>query len=307
MIKNFFKNNPGLKLLCLVLAVFSWYALKSEELMDKTVRVVVSPKISDNMYLLKTKPAYVQVVVTGSRRVIKEMGNFPYSIDINLSKEKEPKTFQNYLKESDFTFPETVRILKIDPEKIEIELDRLVSKYVMIQANTEGVVSPNYELARIDLIPARVKIEGPEKILNKIEVLKTENINIDGMNTNFIQEIQLVPPFSDFRASQKTVKAYVTINKSKMEKIFEGIPVRVLQPVGIMKKCSIKPSDVTLTVSASALDFQGAGKGDFTAYVDIGGLTGGVYELPVVTVKKDAYKLVEIKPKSAEVTISGAE
>lgn len=302
MIKDYFRTNLGIKIACLCLAYFFWYALKNEETMEKTVRVYVSPKISDNMYLINVQPASVEVTLTGSRRTIKDMGNFPYSIEIDLSKETEAKIFQNYLKESDFSFPQQVKITKIDPDKVDIELDRLDSQYVPVEVVTEGRVASNYELDQINLIPSRIKVTGPEKILKKTTLLKTDKVNIENMNTNFIQEVQIVPPFPGFKANQ-SVKAFITINKSKEEKVFDNIPVRIMQSSGASTKCTIKPSEVSLKISASTVDFQGASKDDFTAYVDINGLGNGSYELPVIIVKKDLFKLIEVNPKSVEVTV----
>lgn len=302
MIKRFLANNMAIKTACLILAVFMWYALKNEEMMTKTVEVYISPKINESMYLVNINPVSVHVTLSGSRKDLKDMQNYGYSVELDLTKELEPKIIQNELKESDFSFPEHFNITSIVPQTIDVEIDRLTSKYLPVEAVTEGMVAANHVLGQIDLIPSRLKVDGPEKKLSALTTLKTEKIKIEGMNTNFIQEVNVIPPFTGYKTNQ-AVKAIITITKSKEEKNFENIPVRILQPVGLFYKCTVKPSEISLKVSASTFDFQGISNEDFTAYVDITGLENGVYELPVIIVKKDAFKLIEVNPKSVEVTV----
>ncbi len=302
MIKKFLMNNTAIKIACLILAVFMWYALKNEETMTKTMEVYLSPKIHESMYLVNISPVSVHVTLSGSRKAIKDMQNFGHSMELDLTKELEPKIIQNELRESDFSFPENFNITSIVPQKIDVEIDRLGSKYLPVEAVTGGMVAANHVLGQIDLIPSRIKVDGPEKILATLVSLKTEKINIENMNTNFIQEVNVIPPFTGYKTNQ-SVKAIITINKSKEEKIFENIPVRILQPVGLFYKCTVKPSEISLKVSASTFDFQGISSDDFSAHVDITGLQAGVYELPVIIMKKDAFNLIEVNPKSVEVTV----
>ncbi|EKD27683.1 MAG: hypothetical protein ACD_79C00635G0002 [uncultured bacterium] len=295
-------NNIGIKITCLILSFFLWYALRNEELITTTVNIQIVPKINGKMFLMNMSPEQIQITLQGSRKIIKEMPTTPYILNLDLKNELQPKIFTNVLKENDFAFDPRLSVIKIFPEKVEVEIDKLVEKSVEVEAVTEGTVAPNYDLTQVKLIPSRIKIIGPEKILDKMEFIKTEKISIEGMTTNFIQDVQIVSPFKGF-IDREPIKAFISISKSKEEKIFEKIPVFVMHPVDFFNKCKISPSEISIKVSASVLDFQGVDKIDFRAFVDISGLAKGTYELPVAVVKNDIFKLMEVFPKSVEVVI----
>jgi YbbR domain-containing protein len=301
--KDFIFHNWTIKVLCVVFSGFLWYALKVEETIMKTIPVYVSPKISSTMFLVSATPTSVNVIVSGRRRVLQNLETRPFSVEVDLSVEKEPKTFQRYFKEESFSFNPQVKILEINPEKVDVELDRLTEKTFNIQPTIEGHVSANFELTEVKLFPSRLKIRGPEKIFAQIQSLAIEKINVQGMSTNFMQQVALIPPYEGFHHSEK-IQVFVNIVKSKEEREFKNSPVRVLQPAGKNYKCVLTPTSVSFKVSASRADFQNIQDQDFIPFVDISGFSPGVrYELPLNFVKKEAFKVVEMLPQSVEVQI----
>jgi hypothetical protein len=296
-------NNFGIKLVCLLLSFFLWYALKDEQTVTETLRVDIEAQVGEDMFLMDVEPPYVELSLQATRRTMKKLPPPPYRHFVDLSGKTKPQTVSNYLTENDFSFDPQFKILKIWPARVEIEIDREIEKTLEIVAVTEGSPAPNFDLSEIRLNPSRLKVSGPEKILGKTEQLTTEKINIDGMTTNFIQEVQLVAPFKGFEVEQ-TVRASILFKKSKQTKMFEKIPVRVMySPTAMFENCTVNPPEVGLQVEASVLDFQGVSADDFKAFVDIGGFSAGTYEVPVSIVKKDSFRITEIYPKSVEVTI----
>lgn len=300
-------NNFIVKLFSLIFAFFLWYAVKNEEIVTKTLEVQIEPTVNDEMFVMRCAPKMTKVTIQGSRRAMKQLKVPPYYLQLNLTERKTAQTVQNYFKEIDFEFLNPLgsylNVIKIEPEKVEIEIDRIIEKNIEIEAVTEGMPAPNYDLSGIKLVPSRLKIKGPEKILKITERLMTEKISITGMTANFIQEINIVPPFTGFHRDQ-TIKAYISISRSKQEKTFEKLPVRVLHNTGVRRKYTIEPEVVNLKISASIVDFQGISKGDFIAFVDAGEFQAGKYEFPVQIVKNDVFKIIEVSPKSVNVTIS---
>ena len=296
-------HNWGIKAMCVVLSGFLWYALKVEETITKTIPVYVSPKISDSMFLVSIAPVSVDVTVSGRRRTLQHMEARPFSVEVDFSMEKEAKTFQRYFKEEDFSFNPEAKILEIRPEKVDVELDRLTDKTFDIAPLIDGQVAANFELGEVKLFPSRLKISGPEKLFSHIKSLSTEKIIVNGMSANFMQQVSLVPPYAGFRNPEK-IQVFVTVLKSKEEREFKNIPVRVLQPPGKNYKCVVTPPAVSFKVSASHADFQDIQDQDFTPFVDISGFSPGVrYELPLSLVKKEAFKVADMSPKSVEVQI----
>jgi YbbR domain-containing protein len=212
--KNIVRHNWGIKVLCVIFSGFLWYALKVEETITKTIPVYISPKISDSMFLVFMDPFSVNVTVSGRRRVLQNLEARPFSMELDFSMENEPKTFQRYFKEEDFTFNPEIKILEIRPEKAEVKLDRLTEKTFDIEPLIDGQVSINFELAEVKLVPSRLKISGPEKLFSQIKSLATEKINVNGMSANFMQQVALVPPYEGFRNLEK-IQAFVNIVKSK--------------------------------------------------------------------------------------------
>lgn len=296
-------KNTGVKILCLILSFSFWYVYHGEETVSKTIQFYISPRINQNMFLVNVNSAAISVTIKGGRKDIKQIKEIAHSIELDLTNEMDAKIVQKEITQNYFSFGSSIWITKIEPSKVEIELDKLVNKTIKIEAVTKGQIAPNYTLAGIKLTPNRLKIWGPEKFLKKLDILKTESIDVSGLSANFVQDVIILPPFESFN-QKPTIKATISINKSKQEKVFENIPVRImLKSTDMLQKCMIKTSAVSLKVEASIIDFQGINGEDFLAFINISDLKDGSYQLPVSIVKKDAFKIKNIFPKSVEVAI----
>ena len=279
-----------IKIACVLLAICFWYVSKEEETITKTFNISVIPRISEELSLLKLEPSIVEVTLKGSRRKMTEVKK-NYSMDIDLLSEKEPKIFQKYLTENDFSFDPELKIVRFVPEKVEIEIDRIVEKYIEVEASVEGKAGPNYELTGIKIVPFRLKVSGPEKFLRQTQKLITEKIDVEGMTTNFMQHAQIIPPYPGF-LSKLTVNVFISISKSKVKKVFNDVPVAIMQTAGVTQSCTMKPEKVKIKISASIYDLQGTQKNDITPFIDIKGFSSGTYELPLSFVSIFVYWLL---------------
>ena len=297
-------KNFLIKIVCLLLAFIFWYSIKAEEIVTTTVFATVKPVIGSKMIVTRIYPEEIKVTLAGNRRILGQLETETHDIATDLRTENETKVVRIELKASNFLFPEGAQVIKVEPKFVNIEIDSLIQKVFDVDALLEGEAAPNYNLAEIQTFPSRLRLTGPKKALENITVLKTEPIHIGGLSTSFMQTVRISEPYVSFKGAE-LIKVFVTINKSKVEKHFKGLPIRVLQPVGPPNNVTVKPALVDITVSGSNLDFQGIAKDSFIPYVEVSGLASGEYELPVHLNKKDNLKLKVIEPKSVEVSISG--
>ena len=303
MIKILTKN-IFIKIVCLLLAFVFWFSIKSEETITTTLTASVKPVITETMFVAHINPPQVEVSMAGNRKILHQLETEDHEIRTDLRSETESKVVRMELKPADFPFPEGVLITRIEPKFVNIEIDNLVQKVFDVDPFLEGEAAPNFTIAEIQTFPSRLSLTGPRKSLENVTAIKTEPINIRGLSTSFMQTVQIEEPFASFDGAEQ-IKVFVTINKSKEERDFQGIPIRVLQPVGPPSSVTIKPPLADIRVNGSNLDFQGIDKNSFIPYVEVSGLVPGEYELPVNVIKNDRLRLSAVNPKSVAVSIAG--
>jgi YbbR domain-containing protein len=295
--------NFQIKLVCLLLSIGLWYALKVEETSTITIKVFVQPKLNPGMVLVRNEPSQLEITLSGRKRDLSSLREKSSRLRISLQKIRQAKVLSKTISPKDFNFGHQIKIIRIEPQEITFELDRLVEKVLPIKALHDKMVAPNYDLKNIHLNPSSINIKGPEKVLARLNFLFSEKIHLQGVKTTFFQKIKLQSPFPGFSNTEE-IEAWVVIERSKEERFFENIPVKILKSKGDFNDSRLKTFEVTLNIQASRSDFDGVKKEDFITFVDVSDLKTGTYELPVHLVKKDRYKLIEIKPKSVEVMIT---
>jgi len=208
----------GLRILAFVGAVVIWW-IASVETRDRISEKVVDASLSYNSPrgLILLEPIQtVKVRLRGPDRRVRAVA--PFSLDVVVDvRTDEPGSVPILLRPEDVFAPDEVEIVSIDPNVLEVRLDREavidVPILVRLVGEPAGGTIPGEPLAK----PNRARIRGPATIVSGITAVSTSPISLDGHALDFSQTVSVVSSDPLVRVVEPT---FVTVQ----------IPMRVPEP-----------------------------------------------------------------------------
>lgn len=299
-----FLNKLAVQFICLLIAGFLWFSIKSDEDITKSLEFYINPVLPDEMVMVDLSHVSINVWVKGNQKLIQTLESRPLSVSIDFRDIREAKTVQKHINVEDLKLPSEMMVLQIEPGDIELTCDKEIEKTLPIHPQYEGRAAAHFEIADLYAIPGFITVKGPEKILNTLEMIKTQPIMIDGQSKDFIQTVKLFPPYSDF-PYKSDVKVSVKIRPSKVQKQFNEVPIGVLQSPGSNASCFLNPVTATLTLEGFEEDLLGLSNDQIMLYIDIRKIntTSGVFELPLLFSEQKSVKVTKVNPATVEVTL----
>ncbi len=307
---NWFTRNWSLKLISFILAIGLWYYAVGEEGIQVTRLVPLQLEVKNpQMSILKTSARAVQVTFMAPRALVSELtssdieavhiisndinkaGDYSFRLEANEIKVKNPQ----------------IRILRIEPETLQVTLDELIVKKMEIKPDFIGDPAFGYKLKteEIQLNPNAVLVEGPKAKLEQLEGSKSEKINLVGRTRSFRQTISLqLPPNVKLSGGESLIDLYVPILEESDEKKIEGILVKIVKNSGENQKVEMTPPKISFTIRGSKKQLEKIQPEAIFAYVDVSPFTrSGDYDAQVdfflpdgVAIKGDPIKVkVSIK------------
>ncbi len=214
MIKNFLIENTILKFASLLLAIALWFFVmlsgRSEIILD--VPITFSNLNSD--LELVDSPQKVSVTIEGQERIIKSFKKNKITAYVNLEKTTAGRSFFT-LSKKNFRLSKTLEITSIDPETISLKIETELKKTVPVKPYVVGLPEKGFVIMEINVEPENISIEGPKSVITKIRTVKTEPIDISGINSNL--KFKANPNLSNPNIKSNISKVEVNISVNKIE------------------------------------------------------------------------------------------
>ncbi len=219
-----------LKAVSVLLAVFLWYYVGGEDIVDKNVTVPIEIiNLPRELVVSNQFKKAIEVTVSGPRSRIEELVNKSVTRQINLA-DARPGT--NVIENTNdvIAVPKGVTVLRIQPASLILSLDKLVQRQFPIIPITTGEAAWGYTLKNMKMDPDSISITGPETILNQIDELLTDVIDISGMT----ETRQLQVPLNLDAAivdliGETSVTAEIVIHPQVQMKKLKDVPVDVVR------------------------------------------------------------------------------
>ncbi len=308
-ILKFFKSNIELKIIAILLALIIWFnAMLDESIsVDKYVKINYSD-IPNSMVLTNVSKDKILVLFEGKRRdflIINLFNKHPY-INIRVKgMENIDNRYAVKLDNSQIHIPMHIplRIIQIkDNDSLFFEIDSITEKTVGITPYIVGSPADGYTMCSDIIIqPEKILIKGGRKLINKINYIKTNEIDISNINKSFSKTINLVNDNKFIELSNKQVNISVKIEKI-MKKHFSKVPVIFLnKPKGFV----IKPDTVFINVEIRGPEskVKNLMAGEISPIIDISNIhKKGKYKYPVKISLRDI-NILNLKPDSVEIIV----
>jgi YbbR domain-containing protein len=173
------RSNWQYLLLAFALAVFSWYLISGREKVDTWIQVPVEMvNVPEGYVVRQGMVSRIEVRVRGPRPILRTMDIRSAFYPLDLA---ELQTGMNVLEfeKRKIGLSRAIEVVEIQPSRVELLVDREVTKTVPVQMQFEVALHDDFELFEAILKPAEVKLRGPQTIVETVDEVQTQLVKVE--------------------------------------------------------------------------------------------------------------------------------
>ncbi|MBN2412298.1 YbbR-like domain-containing protein [candidate division KSB1 bacterium] len=260
------------KITSTLIALFIWFLIVSGGTFDYTVSIPIScPNNDQNYILINELPKKGRVMLRGQGihlliYMIFHEGRLVLEPDWATGKKVEYPTEKNIILTGN---AQKLQILKlIEPDSIELQIERLIVKELPIQNNIQVLPQAGYTLVDdIKIEPDLALIKGPKSVIDTFKTISTDNLVLENLKYPVHKQINLISPNIE-NLSLLNQKATLSADIQKlMEKKISNIPVGVINlPPNV--SALVIPAHFSLVIQGGVNVVFPINEKDIEAYID---------------------------------------
>lgn len=155
-----------------MIAVILWLQVHGEGEGTLSLDVPIQLQgLPEHMVIVNNLPSKVKITVQGLQARLKTLQGQDIFIPLNVSDLSEPSVVQRTFNLDDVHLPIGLNIEKIQPDRLELQIDRVVTRTVGVHPNFD--LPDEWEVQMVSVKPAMVHIQGPEVWLESLTSVDT--------------------------------------------------------------------------------------------------------------------------------------
>jgi YbbR domain-containing protein len=304
--------NRGAKLIALLLAVITWYAIQPSISFETVITgVPVQVTVDPGWAVLDRSLGSVDVHFRGSREAIRFLAQEELAVLVDLRNREYGQSLTVPLELDAVRAPGGVRPTYIRPAEVTITMDQEVDRLVPVRAHIQGEPPAGYEVEEIVVNPQQVTVSGPRQRLQAIEAIRTTPIEMEGRLQSFTLRVPLVAPSQTWSPvmDPERVEVLVTLQEQSSEITLTNVPVRVLKSASdVDRALTLEPPVVDLFLIGRSAVLSDVSNQLSTAYIDLSQLvtTGTLAQTAPVRVHvPPGVRLDRVEPARVRVLEAG--
>lgn len=184
-------ENLPLKLLSLALATVLWFMIAGEKTSEMGLSVPVELKnFPKDLELTGDAVNAVEVRLRASPSIIQSLGPQDVSAHVDLNGVVEGEHIVNLTADS-IRIPFGVKVVRINPSTLTLNLERTVQKVVPVRARLLGRPKEGYEVAEVTSTPPEVRVAGPKSRVQEVEGAFTEPVSVEAADSTVVENVNL--------------------------------------------------------------------------------------------------------------------
>jgi YbbR domain-containing protein len=219
-------KNWVLKLISFFFALFLWYFVAGEDKVDMTVSIPIEiVNLPRDLVVSNQFKKQLEVTVSGQRSFIRGLSLQHITRTVDLSN-ATPGKYDIENTPDSIPFPWGVSVLRLQPAKVTLLIDRLIEKTLIVKAVISGTPPRGFRLLSVVLDPQTISITGPQNILDGEKIINTDVIDISNLTDTTLKQVSLVlPPEISDLIGETVVTAHINIIEQMTEEQIPGVPI----------------------------------------------------------------------------------
>ncbi len=304
------------KAAALFFAILIWSSVSSD-VRDREVElrnVPVTVKYDPNVVVLREVPKTVDVSLRGSQRRLEEVSSQDVSIVVQVPSDIHEGVYYHDVgissKANVKRVPPGVRVTGITPDRLELHIDRLVTKpNVPVKVVLAGALKDGYEVIRAAATPDAVVLRGPHRELLDIASVSTEPIPLDDTIVQDFTVSAKLAPVLGVRLPD-AVRVDLVVGRHSTPRTLHGVRLAVLvDPASGLRVDGPLP-EIAVTLRGPKAAMDELNELSVCPFVDLSAITSpGRYRRQVCTwLNRESGVVAEsTTPTSVEVSLVPAE
>lgn len=159
-----------------------------------SLRMDVALQVRDvptDMVIVNDLPEQVSITITGLQTQLNALESKNLFVSVDASVLKKPGVIVQALDVSKITLPVGLKVEKIQPDSVQLQVDHVVTRNIEVQPNFD--LPQGWEATLVVVTPATVKLTGPEVWLSTLNKIETAAIRLDQASGLFDITTSLIP------------------------------------------------------------------------------------------------------------------
>jgi len=127
-----------------------------------------------DMVIVNDFPEHVRVTIKGLQSRLKELRQHELTVPLDVSDLTTPGVVERSVQLTSVALPSGLRIEKVKPERLQLQVDRRVTRSVPVRAHFE--LPAGWEVTAVRLEPKQVLLTGPDVWLEALREVETTAI-----------------------------------------------------------------------------------------------------------------------------------
>ncbi|GAB6057388.1 CdaR family protein [Desulfonatronum parangueonense] len=241
------RTNWQYLVLAFALALFSWHLVSGREKVDTWIQVPVEMVNMPQGYVVRQGMVHrIEVRVRGPRPMLRtiDMRNVFYPLDLA---ELQPGLNQLEFETRNISMSRAIEVVEISPSRVELLVDRLITKTVPVIKQVETDLHDDHELKSAVLRPPTVALRGPQVKIEEVDEILTQPVTVEDDRPGKLEVTVglILPP--EVEATPSRVTLQLDFGEKTTDISLER-EVLVAQPAGMT--VMVEPARVRLNLRA---------------------------------------------------------
>ncbi len=179
-------------------------------------------RVSNDIEVTNSPVEEVDLVITGDKRKIDLLNQRDLVVSLDLiDVPVGERTVQMNAENVNIELPTGVKLDEIQPSRIAVKLEAVEEREIAVQAVTEGVLPEGLEIYSKTVLPAKVRVRGPESFVKSLDSVATEKINLENRREDFtVRQVALNVVNPKVTVLDTAVDAAFRIGEKRTERVF---------------------------------------------------------------------------------------
>jgi YbbR domain-containing protein len=301
-IRRLFTYNIALKILSLAIAFSIWFFVNfGERDTEETLKVPLELRnIPAHLMIASPTVDFTDLRVSGPRALLGRIDRNRLAITLDLGGVRPgPAVFR--LDTDSLNLPRGVKVLRITPAQVTLELERVAHKSVPVHLRLSGKPPSGLQVVDTKVAPETVQVSGPVSDVEDVQAANTDPLDIRSATAGTIErELVLEPPSEYLSFSANRVAAQVRIEEVPATREFKRVDIEVRNA---SLRYRVRPDHVHVSVRGPRRLVENLELGPGTIYIDAEGETVGEHMVKPTVELPGGVQVVSMEPARVRLSL----